>query len=303
MTDLAFKPTPRPLGKSGIAVAPLGWGMWRFAGTDVAVARARVEAALDAGITLFETADIYGPDSGEGFGAAEALLGRVFAQAPHLRDRMVLATKGGIRLGLPYDSSPGWLAQALDDSLRRLGVDHVDLWQLHRPDLLTHPEQVAAALARMVQSGKARAVGVSNHTPAQVDTLRGYLDVPLASIQPEFSALHPAPLFDGVLDQAMRDGMAVLAWSPLAGGRLMREAADDRAGAVIALLDAKAAAAGVDRAAVAYAWVGVHGSGAIPLVGTQDPSRIRAAADAYKVSFSRGEWYAILQAGMGARLP
>ncbi|PPJ40323.1 aldo/keto reductase, partial [Pseudoxanthomonas sp. KAs_5_3] len=72
--------------------------MWRFRGTDVAAARALVEAAFDAGVTLFDTADIYGPDNDEEFGAAEALLGRVFAEAPELRDKMVLASKGGIRM-------------------------------------------------------------------------------------------------------------------------------------------------------------------------------------------------------------
>ncbi len=89
----------RPLGKSGISVGPIAWGMWRFAGDDVRAARERVEAALSAGVTLFDTADIYGPDNGEPFGAAEALLGRVFAESPGLRDTMVLATKGGISHG------------------------------------------------------------------------------------------------------------------------------------------------------------------------------------------------------------
>ena len=82
------------LGDTGLTVSSIAWGMWRFAGDDVRKARARVEAALDAGVTLFDTADIYGPDNGEAFGAAEALLGRVFAEAPAMRDRMVLATQG-----------------------------------------------------------------------------------------------------------------------------------------------------------------------------------------------------------------
>jgi aryl-alcohol dehydrogenase-like predicted oxidoreductase len=119
--------------------------MWRFRGTDVAAARALVEAAFDAGVTLFDTADIYGPDNDEDFGAAEALLGRVFAEAPALRDKMVLASKGGIRMGVPYDSSATYLAEAIDASLTRLGCDKIDLYQIHRPDLLAHPQEVARA--------------------------------------------------------------------------------------------------------------------------------------------------------------
>jgi aryl-alcohol dehydrogenase-like predicted oxidoreductase len=110
---LAPSPAPRPLGKSGISVSPIAWGMWRFHGDDVAAAQALIEAAFAAGITLFDTADIYGVDT-DGFGAAEALLGRVFAAAPGLRKRMVLATKGGIIPGTPYDSSPDYLGRALD---------------------------------------------------------------------------------------------------------------------------------------------------------------------------------------------
>ena len=85
------------MGDTGLTISTIAWGMWRFRGTDVAAARALVEAAFDAGVTLFDTADIYGPDNDEDFGAAEALLGRVFAEAPALRDKMVLASKGGIR--------------------------------------------------------------------------------------------------------------------------------------------------------------------------------------------------------------
>src|SRR5882762_2048832 len=91
------------LGRSGIEVAPLGWGMWRFAGADVATARRRIEAALDIGCTLFDTADIYGYGTPDGFGGAERLLGLLLRSAPDLRERMVLATKAGINPPLPYD--------------------------------------------------------------------------------------------------------------------------------------------------------------------------------------------------------
>ncbi len=303
MSELRPSTEPRALGKSGLTVSPLAWGMWRFAGDDVAAAQARVEAALEAGITLFDTADVYGPDNGEEFGAAESLLGQVLAAAPALRKRMVIATKGGIVPGVPYDSSPGYLAAALDASLERLGVERVELYQIHRPDLLSHPQEVAGALAKMVESGKAAAIGVSNHSAAQLSALQAFLPFPLASQQPEFSAIVPKPLFDGVIDQAMQLGLALLAWSPLGGGKIGGHGGDPRTQAVAKLLDAKGAACGVGRAAAAYSWIMAHPSRPIPIVGTQKPARIAEAQDAFKVGWSRAEWYGVLEAGMGEKLP
>lgn len=276
--------------------------MWRFAGDDVRTARAQVEAALDAGISLLDTADIYGPDNGEPFGAAEALLGRVLTEAPGLRDKMVLASKGGISMGVPYDSSAEYLAEAIDASLDRLCCERIDLYQIHRPDLLTHPQEVARALDDARAAGKIVAIGVSNHTVSQTAALASFLTVPLVTHQPEFSALATAPLFDGLLDQAAERGMAVLAWSPLGGGRLA-DPQDDRSRAVVALLDRKAEEAGVDRAAVAYSWIMAHPTRPIPIVGTQNTSRIATIPDAYTPQWTRAEWYAVLEVSLGEKLP
>lgn len=311
MTDITLSSEPRPLGKSGLSVSPMAWGMWRFGGSDVRAAREKVEAAFAAGITFFDTADIYGPDNDEPFGASELLLGRVFAEAPALRDRMVLASKGGIRMGVPYDSSPTYLREAVEASLTRLGVERIDLWQVHRPDMLAHPAEVAAALDTLVSEGKIGAVGVSNHTPAQTAALAKHLKSGLSSTQPEFSPLATAPLFDGTLDRAMKHGYAVMAWSPLGQGRLAegdprpgRGKPDNaQAARVKAALDAHAVKHGVDRTAVAYAWVMAHPARPIPIIGTQTPTRIAASADAYKVRFTRAEWYAILVASLGENLP
>lgn len=190
MTTIHLSAEPRPLGRSDILISPIAWGMWRFTGEDVPAGRDLVEAALEAGITLFDTADIYGAGSPGGFGSAEALFGRVLADAPALRDRMVIATKGGIRPGIPYNSSAAYLAEALDDSLARMGVDRVDLYQVHRRDLLAHPQEVAGALSAMVAAGKVRGIGVSNHSPAELDALQAFLDLPILSTQPELSLIH-----------------------------------------------------------------------------------------------------------------
>lgn len=302
MTYLPFSPDPRPLGKSGIMVSPIAWGMWRFAGDDVNAARRKVEAAMDAGVTLFDTADIYGPDNGERFGAAESLLGRVFAESAGLRARMVLATKGGIVIGTPYDSGAAYLEQAIDASLMRLGVEHVDLWQIHRPDILAHPQEVARALERAHAAGKISAVGVSNFTTWQTAALQQFLTIPIASTQPEFSALALGPIRSGLLDQAMMMDLAVLAWSPLARGTLM-EPRDSRALEVAALFDRKAGEFGVDRSAAALSWIMAHPARPIPIVGTQRPDRIALIPQALKPRWTRAEWYAVLQASMGEKLP
>jgi predicted oxidoreductase len=303
MSDLSRSTTARrKLGKTNLEVSPLAWGMWRFAGEDLDAATARVEAALNAGINFFDTADIYGVGDG-GFGAAEALLGRVFARAPSLRQGIVLATKGGIEMGVPYNSSAAYLVAACEASLKRLGVERVELYQIHRPDSLAHPAEVASAFERLRAAGKIAEAGVSNYTPPQVAALRAHLPFDLASTQPEFSALTIAPISDGVLDQAMQHGMAVMAWSPLGGGRLGGASDDARVNAVATALDEIAARQGVSRASVAYAWIMAHPSGAIPIVGSQQPERIAQSVEALKVSLSRAEWYAVLTASRGERLP
>src|SRR6202047_1046958 len=247
-----------PLGKSGLEVAPLGWGMWRFAGTDRASARSRVEDDLEIGCTLFDNADVYGYGRGRVCGDAESLRGEVLREAPQLRDRMVLATKAGIAPPAPYNSSTRYLLDACDASLGRLGVARIDLLQIHRPDLLAHPAEVAEAFERLRRAGKIRAAGVSNYTPAQVNALCAHLPFDLAAVQNEFSPLAIEPLADATLDGAMRRGLAVLAWSPLGQGRLAARAGQScdgaRADAVIAALDAVAGGAGAPRPGGGYAW-------------------------------------------------
>ncbi|PIC00074.1 aldo/keto reductase [Caulobacter sp. X] len=302
MTYLDAPAPTRRLQADGPQISSVAWGMWRFRGQDVAAARGLVEAALDAGVTLFDTADIYGPDNGEAFGASEALLGRVLAQAPTLAQRMVIATKGGIIPSVPYDSSATYLESAIDASLRRLGVEHVALWQIHRPDILTHPAEIARALEAAHKAGKIGAVGVSNYTPSQVEALAAHLALPVVSCQPEFSPLAIAPLSDGVLDQALARNMTVLAWSPLGGGRLAAPT-DDRTRAVAAVLDEMAEAFGVSRAAAAYSWIMAHPARPIPIVGSQTVARIAEIPDAYKPRWTRADWYRVLVASMGAPLP
>ncbi len=298
---LTQPPLTRPLGKSGIEISSIAWGMWRFAGIDMAAARAAIDAALAAGITLFDTADIYGFGE-QGFGAAEELLGKVFSETPDLRDRMVLATKGGIAPPAPYDSSAEYMVQAIDKSLKRLQTDRIDLWQIHRPDILTHPQEIARTIEDAHKAGKIRAFGVSNFTTSQIATLAQFSSVPVVSTQPELSALRIDTVENGELDQAIAMDLAVLAWSPLGGGRI-GDPTNKREEDVAAALSSVATAHGVSRTAAAYSWIMAHPARPIPIIGSQNPVRIAEAADAFKVEWTRADWYSVLVAARGVPLP
>lgn len=302
MSDLAPAPRTRSLGTSGLTVSSLAWGMWRFAGSREDAARL-VHAVLDSGITFFDTADIYGFNGHSGFGDAEALFGEVMAADPSIRGRIVLATKGGIMPPLPYDQSGPYLSGALDASLRRLKTDRVELYQIHRPDILAHPQEVARTLTDAVAAGKIASIGVSNMTVAQIVALQHFLgSVPIVATQPEISPLRIDCIENGELDQAMVMGMTPLAWSPLGGGRLAAPESD-RDRAVAAALDVAAETHGVSRTAAAYSWLMAHPSGIIPIVGTQNAARVAEAADAYAVRWTRAQWYAVLVAARGIPLP
>lgn len=302
MTQLPPLPTTRTLGRDGPAVSSIAWGMWRFAG-DQAAATALVHAVLDAGIDFFDTADIYGFNGSDGFGDAEALLGQVLAADPGIRARITLASKGGIMPPLPYDQSRAYLSDAIDASLRRLGTDHIDLYQIHRPDLLSHPEEVAATLLSARQAGKIGHIGVSNMTVHQIAALAHFLgDVPIVATQPEISVVRIDCIENGELDQAMVAGMTPLAWSPLGGGRIVNPGTD-RERAVAAALDVVAAAHNVSRTAAAYSWLMAHPAGIIPIVGTQNPVRVAEARDALSLRWARTDWYAVLVAARGAPMP
>jgi predicted oxidoreductase len=150
----------------------------------------------------------------------------------------------------------------------------------------------------MVDSGKVRALGVSNYSTDELAALQSFLSLPLVSTQPEFSALRTAPLFDGTLDQAMARDMAVLAWSPLGGGRLV--AGEHPAATLIAEQGTRF---GVDASAASLSWIMAHPARPIPIVGSQSPERIARSVDAFKVEWTRSEWYAVLEASLGERLP
>jgi len=291
---------PRKIGP--FEVGPLGFGCWRFVNTDVETATDRISHALDLGLTLIDNADVYGLDwGGTAFGEAEALLGQVLARTPELRRRMVLASKGGILPGVPYVANGAYLSAACDASLARLNTDHIDLYQIHRPDMLTHPAETAAALDGLVAAGKISAVGVSNYTPAQTRALAAHLKAPLVALQCEYSLAHLAMLRDGNLDLCMETGMVPLAWSPLGGGALM--AGTDLPPALLETCDRLAARENTDRAGLALAFVLAHPARPVALIGSQTPARLTQAVKALEVTLTRADVYALIEAREGVPLP
>lgn len=308
MSDYLHLPTEHTLAGTSLTIGPIAYGCWRFAGTTIQDAAAKIDTALETGFNLIDTADVYGTTWPNGFGEAEALLGEVISANKSLRAKMVLATKGGIIPELPYNSTRDYLISACEASLKRLNTDVIDLYQIHRPDLLAPFEEVATALNELLIAGKIRAAGVSNFTPTQTSALQKFMDQPLVSHQPEFSCVETTPITDGVLDQAQENNMVTFAWSPLAGGQLVTDSAEtagttDKVIRLVPVLDRIATENSCDRAAVALAFLIAHPANVVPIVGTQNLDRIRASAAALSVKMTRRDWYDILEASNGAPMP
>jgi aryl-alcohol dehydrogenase-like predicted oxidoreductase len=296
------------LGQDGPDIGAIAYGCWRFATSTVQEADSKIRTALDCGMTLIDTADIYGMDAPGGFGSAESVLGEVLKANPSLREAMVLATKGGIIPPRPYNSSYDYLTKAMDRSLARLKVDYVDLYQIHRPDLTTPFEETARALNDMIKAGKTKYIGISNFTVSQTRALQAHLDHPLVTLQPEFSALEQAPITNGVLDYASETSAAVLAWSPLAGGRLATgrpdPRMDDRTFAnIIGVIDRLCDKHKATRTQIALAFIMSHQAKVVPIIGTQNVDRIKEAASAAHVALDARDFYDMVEANRGVPMP
>jgi len=184
---------------------------------------------------------------------------------------------------------------SVDHSLRLMGIDHIDLLLIHRPDPLMDHLETGAALDELVRAGKVRAVGVSNFRPWDWELLQSAMKVPLVTNQIELSLQAHQPFTNGDLAFHQRQSQPVMAWSPLGGGALM-------AGANQALSDTLARLAaenGVDRAAVAVAWLLAHPARILPVMGTNTLDRIATLSDAFKVRMDRETWFELYTAALG----
>nr|WP_306264721.1 aldo/keto reductase [Pararhizobium sp. IMCC3301] len=298
-------------GKMGrFEIGRLAYGCWRFSGSSLTEARSKLGAALESGANLIDTAAIYGLRT-EGFGGAESALGDLLDADKGLREQIVLVTKAGIHPPLPYDSTRDNLISSCEASLQRLKTDRIDVFLIHRPDLLASHEEVAGALNTLRREGKILEAGVSNYSLAQTRALQAFVDFPFVATQPEISALATDALFDGTLDMCQEWSMTAMAWSPLAAGALATGALATGRGSsdeaqlarIVAEIDRIAGANETSREAVALAWLLAHPAGIVPIIGSQQPDRIKAAALAFDVQMTRRDWYAILEASLGRKMP
>ncbi|MBI5386688.1 MAG: aldo/keto reductase [Verrucomicrobia bacterium] len=309
------------IGGSSLKSSRLAYGCWRVAGTwnpeevmpeREAAGRRAILTAYEAGYTLFDHADIYC------MGAGEKIFGQVLKEVSGMRERVVIASKCGIRkkgdstpaAPYRYDFTAPYILQSCEASLKRLGVEVIDLYQLHRPDYLCDPAEVAEAFSKLKQQGKVREFGVSNFRPSQVVMLQKACPMRLLVNQVEISLARLNCFEDGTLDQCLAETMTPLAWSPLAGGQLadvmpIDLRAEDHAKRIGLReeLEHLARERGTTRTIVALAWLMKHPSGIVPIVGSTKGERIKEAVEAVDFELSREEWYLLLEASRGERLP
>ncbi|SFV15527.1 aldo/keto reductase [Pseudoduganella namucuonensis] len=298
-TDLSCPTVTTNAG--GLGLSRIVAGMWRMTEWDMAPAQrlAFIEQCLEMGVSSFDHADIYG-----GYGV-EALFGEALALKPSLRGRMQIVSKCGIKLlsgSRPehtiqhYDTTSAHIAASVENSLRQLRTDHLDLLLIHRPDPLMDFDEIAAAFERLRAEGKVRHFGVSNFSRHQFEALNRR--IALATNQVEFSPLHVAPMFDETFDGLQDLGVAPMIWSPLGGGSLFKggDAAGERVRAVTRRI-----ADELQRpfASVVFAWIMQLPCRPVPLTGSGRIAAIAEAVEATEFTLSRSQWFEILRAARG----
>lgn len=274
--------------------------------------RSAIIAAYEAGYTLFDHADIYCR------GECERIHGEVLKSIPSMRDEILLATKCGIRFeGEPdrssphrYDFSSEHIVRSCEGSLQRLGVETIDIYQLHRPDLLMDPEEVSEAFEHLYEAGKVRFFGVSNFAPSFVSALQVHCRYPLVVNQVEIHLGRLDCFYDGTLDQCLELGVTPLSWSPLGGGAfgMGSSLSPDHPryvdyNRVRVELDVTAEKYGAAREVVALAWLLKHPSKIVPIIGSVNPKHIQMMVASNDVQMDREDWYKLLVAARGEPLP
>ena len=282
------------LGRSGLVVSDLAFGTWQLGGdwgpTDTAGAMGAVRRAVEEGVTFFDTAQAYG------FGQSEQLLSAALRGVP--REQVVIATKGGLRPtdgGLVRDASADWIREGVDASLRALGTDYVDLYQVHWPDPATPFDETAEALAGLIAEGKIRHAGVSNFGAGQMETFG--ITLPAETLQAPYD-LFRRDIEAEVLPYTKAHDIGVLVYGPLAHGLLTgslgpgtRFARDDwrsrspmfqgetyaRNLRVVAELDVLATELGFTLPQLAISWTLANPAVHVAIVGTRDRDHVDEA--------------------------
>jgi predicted oxidoreductase len=265
-------------------------GVWKW--PDETVTERCLMAALDAGITTFDHADIYG-----GY-TLEKIFGNVLRNNASLRSRLELVTKCGIALvnhNRPahivkhYNTSYEHIIASVDQSLQNLHTDYIDLLLLHRPDPLLHGEEVAEAFDELERSGKVLHFGVSNFSSRQFEMLQSFLPMTLVTNQLEISLFRNEYLFEGTVDTLITHRASPMAWSPLGSGKFFSN--HEQMHGLQVLADRYRASI----AQLLFAWLLAHPSAIFPITGTTKPERLREAAASLAIPLERQDWFEMLK--------
>jgi len=266
-------------------------GAWRWTLPVPEVAKL-ISSSVEVGITTFDNADIYGDYQNE------QIFGQALKRTPSLRNSIQLITKCGI-MNLSQNRPANWMkhyntsrkhiVSSVENSLKMLSTDHIDLLLIHRPDPLMDPQEVAEAFSALEESGKVLYFGVSNFTTGQFEMLQSYLSMPLVTNQLEISLTFQDLLYDGTIDNLMRRRVAPMAWSPLGGGRLVNESSD--------FLSGKAEKYQATITQLLLAWLLRHPARILPVIGTTKPERIKEAAGAIGINIDTQDWFDMWKAG------
>jgi predicted oxidoreductase len=268
-------------------------GAWRWHTVSQDTVGKLIQTSLNEGITTFDHADIYG-DHGN-----EEIFGNILRKDSSLRNKMELVSKCGIKFNSTkrpktwvkhYDTSKEHIKWSAENSLKMLATDHLDLLLIHRPDPLLDPMEVAEVFSELKQEGKVLHFGVSNFTPSQFMMLQKFLPFPLVTNQIEISLTCVDPLFNGDLDLLMERTTSAMAWSPLAGGKLI---GGERQ------MFSKATKYDASYSQLSLAWLLRHPSIIFPVVGTTKPERIIESAKALDIKIDRQDWFEMLQWATG----
>ncbi|WP_147125287.1 aldo/keto reductase [Shimia ponticola] len=287
----------------GFEMSRIVYGMWRLGDdtdTSPAHVQAKIEACLEQGITTMDQADIYG-----GY-EAEEILGAALKAAPALKDQIEIVTKCDIVAPAGrysdarvkyYDTSRAHIIASVDHSLRLMDVDTIDLLLIHRPDPMMDAAETGAALDEVVASGKVKNVGVSNFKLHDWNLLQSAMDTALVTNQIEISLMAHEAFTNGDVAYLQERGIKPMAWSPLGGGSLFNDAG------MMAALKKVGDAHGVDETAVAVAWLLAHPAQIMPVMGTNNLSRIKTFSDAMKVEMDRQTWFELYTQALGDEVP
>ena len=280
------------------------YGMWRLAeasDTSPAHVQAKIEACLAQGITTMDQADIYG-----GY-MAEEVMGAALKAAPALKDQIEVVTKCDILVGAGrysdvaikhYDTSAEHIRASVDHSLRLMNIDKIDTLLIHRPDPLMDHHETGAALDEVVASGKVRSIGVSNFKLHDWTLLQSAMKTPLITNQIELSVSAHQGFTNGDVAYLQERNIPIMAWSPLGGGALMTGKGDAQT-AIAKMADKH----GTTPDAIAIAWLLAHPAQIMPVMGTNDLTRINALSNATKIALDRQDWYELYTAALGQEVP